>query len=116
MQKYGHSPAGQRRLSISQYSKAWLHALLLGACLLLALSQLGVHMSFGKHAPATAQTADSTGVPTAEPPVEPVLVSYSYFEKDEVRSWQAAPHTASRPRLAPPACPSTILCSFYPFP
>lgn len=100
MQKaYGHPAVGQRRPSISQYSKAWLHAFLLGASLLLALSQLGVHVSFGKPASATAQTAGSAGAASTESLVEPVLVSYSYFEKDEVRWRQAGP------RILPPRPP-----------
>lgn len=92
----GHLSPGQRRSTISQYGKAWFHAVLLGVSTLLVLSQLGFHVSQTQSATDTTQIGFSTAGSALDYPIDPVLVSYSYFEKDEVR------HTLSqRPHLHP---------------
>ncbi len=76
----GRSP-GKTRLS--PYARAWLQA----ACLFAAALLLGVFLGaeVRLRPSASAQPAPADAASCMERLIQPVLVSYSYFEKDEVR-------------------------------
>ena len=86
-------PLGRTRLS--PYARAWLHAACLVAAALLVGAFLGAELHMRQ--PASAQPAPSDAAACMERLIQPVLVSYSYFEKDEVR---AGPCVAAMRRSA----------------
>ena len=71
------------RSRLSPYVRAWFQAACLIAAALLAGAFLGAEVHLRQ--PASAQPAPDDAASCMESLVKPVLVSYSYFEKDEVR-------------------------------
>ena len=77
----GRSPG---RTRLSPYARAWLQA----ACLFAGALLLGVFLGaeVRLRPSASAQPAPSDAASCMERLIQPVLVSYSFFEKDEVRA------------------------------
>jgi hypothetical protein len=73
---------GRGRGPLSPYARAWFQA----ACLIAAAALAGTFLGAEVHMrqPASAQPAPADAASCVEDLVQPVLVSYSYFEKDEV--------------------------------
>ena len=78
----GQRLLGRARGPLSPYARAWFQA----ACLIVAALLAGTFLGAEVHMrqPASAQPAPPDAASCMERLVEPVLVSYSYFEKDEV--------------------------------
>ena len=72
--------SGRHSWAMSPYGRAWLHALVALLCLVFVLHQSGVSLSLRGQGEPTA-----LGGPIVAGTAAPVLVSYSYFEKDSMQ-------------------------------
>ena len=83
-QREGSAGRPLGRVRLSPYARAWLQAACLFAAALLLGLFLGAEVRLRQ--PASAQPASADAASCMERLIQPVLVSYSYFEKDEVRA------------------------------
>lgn len=71
---------------VSPYASGWLHSACI-ACILVVLYR--TFSSSKQHVPGGPAAAEPDSIPRRSlqdgPPIEPVLVSYSYFEKDQIQ-------------------------------